>query len=209
MKDIIIVGAGGFGREAIDIINAINKVKMTWKIKGFIDDNLHALDNVRCKYAIIGTISEWMPSEDEFYVIGVASPKTKEKIVTLLLGRGAKFTTLIHPAALISEEAIIGDGCVIGGRSSIGDCAEIGCFVNIAGSMIGQDSVIGDYSTTTGFTNVASAFIGKRVMIGSHAVILHHVKVGDDSLVGAGSIVVRNVKVGTTVMGYPAKKVEL
>lgn len=209
MKDIIIVGAGGFGREAVDIINAINKVEMTWRIKGFIDDNLHALDNIRCKYSIIGTISEWTPSEDETFVMGVASPTTKEKIATKLLERGAKFTTLIHPGAQISEEAIIGSGSVIGGRSSIGDCAEIGKFVNVAGSMVGQDSVIGDFSTTTGFANIVSARLGRGVMVGSHAVILNRIKVGDYAVVGVGSIVVKNVKAGLKVFGYPAKTLDI
>lgn len=209
MKDIIIVGAGGFGREAVDIINAINKVEMTWRIKGFIDDNLHALDNVRCKYSIIGTISEWIPSEDETFVMGVAAPSTKEKIVTKLLARGAKFTTLIHPAAQISEQAIIGNGCVIGGHSGIGDCAEIGDFVNVAGSMVGQDSVIGDFSTTTGFANIVSARLGKGVMVGSHAVILNKIQVGDYAVIGVGSIVVRNVKAGSKVFGYPAKTIDV
>lgn len=209
MKDIIIVGAGGFGREAVEIINAINKVKLTWRIKGFIDDNLQALDKVRCKYSIIGTICDWTPSKDETFVIGIASPKTKEKVATSLLDRGAKFTTLIHPAALISEEAVIGEGSVIGGRSSIGDCAEIGKFVNVAGSMVGQDSVIGDFSTTTGFANIVSAKLGKGVMVGSHAVILNRIKVGDYSVVGTGSIVVRNVKADTKVFGYPAKTIDV
>ena len=209
MNKIIIVGAGGFGREAVDIINAINKQSLQWEILGFIDDNLEALDGVKCKYRIIGKISEWQPMDDQFFVIGIASPQTKEKVANLLIGRGAKFVTLVHPAALISEEAEIGEGCVIGGRSSIGDCAVIGRFVNVAGSMIGQDSIIGDFSTTTGFTNIASAYLGKRVMVGSHAVVLHHIKIGDDATIAAGSIVVRNVKTGITVMGYPAKKIEL
>lgn len=209
MKDIIIVGAGGFGREAVDLIRDINKLENTWNIKGFIDDNLHALDNVRCKYSIIGTIKEWKPTDDEYYVIGIASPKSKEIVTNMLIERGAKFVTMIHPSAIISEEAEIGEGCVITGGSSVGDCARLGKFVNIAGSMIGQDSIIDDYSTTTGFTNIASAFLGKRVMVGSHAVVLNKIKVGDDAVVGTGSIVVKNVKPGTKVIGYPAKKFEL
>lgn len=208
MKDIIIVGAGGFGREAVDLIRDINKVEETWSIKGFIDDNLHALDHVRCKYSIIGTIKDWQPKGEEYYVIGIASPKTKEIVTNMLIERGAKFATLIHPFASISEEAEIGEGSVITG-GSVGCCAKIGKFVNIAGSMIGQDSEIGDYSTTTGFTNIVSAYLGKRVMVGSHAVVLNRIKIGDDAVVGTGSIVFRNVKAGTKVIGYPAKRFEV
>jgi len=201
-KDLIIVGAGGFGREAYYLAKTIGQ----WNIKGFIDDNLNALDGVRCECPIIGTIKDWKVSENEFFAMGISSPQIKEKVVSIFKERGARFVTLIHPRAMIYETAEIGEGCVIGGMSNIGDCAEIGSFVNVAGSIVGQDSVIGDFSTTTAFVNIASASIGKRVFIGSQAVILHGKKVGDDAFVCAGSIVVSNVKSGSKVFGNPAKK---
>ena len=40
MKDIIIIGAGGIGREVIFIIEEINKQTPTLNILGFIDDNI-------------------------------------------------------------------------------------------------------------------------------------------------------------------------
>lgn len=207
MKDIIIVGAGGFGREALYLIKDINKVSNQWKIKGFIDDNMNALDGVNCDYKIIGTINEWQPSPNEVFAIGIASPKVKELVVTLLKLKGANFVTLISPFARISEFTEIGEGCVITGIT-IGDCVKIGNFVNIAEAMIGQDSVIGDYTTLTGYVNVASAFIGKRVFIGSHSVILNKRKIGDDAFICAGSIVFTHVKEGVKVIGNPAKKAD-
>ena len=205
MKDLIIVGAGGFGREAYHLAKTIG----LWNIKGFIDDNLNALDGVRCDSQIIGTIKDWNISENEVFAIGIASPKIKEIVSKSLKERGAKFVTLIHPRAMVYETADIGEGCVIGGMSNIGDCAKVGNFVNVAGSVVGQDSIIDDYSTTTAFVNIVSAKIGKRVFIGSHSVVLNGKKVGDDAFVCAGSIVMSNVKPGVKVMGYPAKKIEI
>lgn len=209
MKDLIIVGAGGFGREALYVANDINKFNPQWNIKGFIDDNLSALDNVKCNYPILGQIKDWKPAENEVYVMGISSPKAKEKVSTILKERGAIFVTLIHPRAMVYETATIGEGCIIGGMSNIGDCAIIGNFVNVAGSIVGQDTFIDDFSTTTAFVNIANARIGKRVFIGSHSVILNGKKVGDDAFVCAGSIVLSNVKPGTKVMGYPAKKIDI
>lgn len=209
MKSIIIVGAGGFGREAYYLIKEINKVNPTWNIKGFIDDNLDALNGIKCDCPIIGKISEWIPSSDEVFAMGIASPKTKEKLSKVLIERGAVFVTLIHPMARINEDAIIGDGCVITGTSSVGACTRIGNFVHMASSMIGQDAEIGDFSTTTAFVNLTNAIIGKRVFVGSHAVVLNKLKVGDDAVIGAGSVVLRNVKAGTAVFGCPAKKIDI
>ena len=209
MKDLIIAGAGGFGREALQIAKTLNKLEHRWNIKGFINDIPNALDGVKCSHSIIGTIKDWQPSDNEVFVMGVSSPAGKEKISSILKAKGARFVTLIHPLALISDYVTMGEGCIVGGRSSIGDNAVLGDFVNIAGSMVGQDAIIGDFSTTTGFANLTNAILGKRVFVGSHAVILNKRKVGDDAYVCAGSIVFNNVKPGIKVFGNPAKKFDL
>ncbi len=208
MQDIIIAGAGGFGREALALVKTLNKIEQRWNIKGFINDIPDALDGKNCSHQIIGTIQDWVPGENEVFVMGISSPQGKEKVATLLRSRGAKFVTLIHPAALVSDEATIGEGCIIGGRSSVGGGTIIGDFVHIAGSMVGQDAEIGDFSTTTGFANITNAHLGKRVFVGSHAVILNNLRVGDDAFVCAGSIVFSHVKANTKVIGNPAKRMK-
>ena len=205
MKEIIIVGAGGFGRETLTLIKRINKLENKWIIKGFIDDNPHSLEGKDCGYGIIGSIQDWNPSDNEVFAMGISSPQAKEKVVRVLKERGVKFETLISPNSIINESAKIGEGCVIKGFSVVGEDVVLGDFVDVAGSMIGQDSVIGNYSTTTGFANIVCANVGSRVFIGSHAVILNNVKIGDDAFVCAGSICYGNVKPGKKVFGNPAK----
>lgn len=209
MKDLIIAGAGGFGREALALAKTLNNIEPRWNIKGFINDIPDALDGVKCSHGIIGTIKDWQPSENEVFVMGVSSPAGKEKIASILKSKGAQFITLIHPYAIVNEYVTMGEGCIINGRSSIGDGAILGDFVNLAGSMVGQDAEIGDFSTTTGYANITNAKLGKRVFVGSHAVILNKRKVGDDAYICAGSIVFSNVKPGIKVFGNPAKKFDL
>jgi sugar O-acyltransferase (sialic acid O-acetyltransferase NeuD family) len=208
MKDLIIAGAGGFGREALGLAKTLNKIEPRWNIKGFINDIPDALDGVKCSHSIIGTIKDWQPSDNEVFVIGISSPQGKEKVANILKSKGAKFVSLIHPAALVSEDAIIGTGCVITGRSVVGGGTQIGDFVHIASSMVGQDAVIGDFSTTTAFANLTNAHLGKRVFVGSHAVILNKLKIGDDAFVCVGSIVYTNVKAGSKVFGNPARRIK-
>lgn len=209
MKDLIIAGAGGFGREALSLAKTLNNIEPRWNIKGFINDIPDALDGVKCSHGIIGTIKDWRPSENEVFVMGISSPVGKEKVAGILKAKGAQFVTLIHPYAIVGEYVTMGEGCVINGRSSIGGGAILGDFVNLAGSMVGQDAVIGDFSTVTGYANITNAQLGKRVFVGSHAVIMNKRKVGDDAYVCAGSIVFNNVKPGIKVFGNPAKKFDL
>ena len=200
MKDLVIVGVGGFGREAYYLAKTIGD----WNIKGYIGNHGDDPRRFRIDLPLLGIIEDYVPSANEVFALGVSDPKKKEKFVSILSGKGADFVSLIHPLARINETASIGKGCVIGGSTTVGDCSSIGDYVHLAGSMIGQDVVIGDYSTTTGFTNIPTAIIGKRVFLGSHSVILNNV--GDDAYVCAGSVVISKVKAGTRVFGNPAKR---
>lgn len=209
MKNIIIVGAGGFGREALYFTKAAKEsYGYEWNIKGFIDDNLSSLSGVDCDYPVLGTIKDWVVGPDDLYVLGVASPNAKEKIVQIMEAKGAEFVTVVHPAAQIYEKSKIGKGCVISGRASVGDCAVIGDFVHLAGCMVGQDAHVGDYSTVTGFANITTASLGKKVFVGSHAVVLNGISIGDGAYICAGSVVFSKVKPGMKVIGYPAKRME-
>lgn len=202
MKDLVIVGVGGFGREAYYLAKTIGK----WNIKGYLGNYGDDPRKFKIDLPLLGVIEEYQPSKNEVFALGISAPQKKEKFVKILSEKGAEFVSLIHPLARINETAIVGTGCVIGGSTTVGDCTIIGNYVHLAGSMIGQDVEIGDYSTTTGFTNVPTAKIGKRVFLGSHSVILNNV--GDDAYVCAGSIVMSKVKAGTKVFGNPAKKMD-
>lgn len=205
MKELIILGAGSVGRERLDAIKKVNKIKKRWNIKGFLSDDPDVLNEVECDYPIIGTIVDYIPNENDIFVCGIAQPKGKEKVVSIMKNKGAKFETIIHPVSNVGDFVTLGEGCYIFG--TISPNAKLGNFVSVMGSMIGK-AVIGDYSTTTGFANPTNAKLGKSVFVGSHAVILNDLVVGDDAYIGAGSVVVKNVKPGTKVFGNPARRID-
>jgi len=209
MKDIIIVCAGTYGREALYMVNEHNRLADAYKkerpyrLLGFIDDNLEAFKGTDIQVPIIGRIEDWKPMGNEYYIIGSAFPELKVKLSILLKGRGCRFETIIAPWSMVSDDVIMGEGCFITAHS-ISAGVKLGNFVNINGSMITPGAVIDDYSTITGFAVVEAAHIGKRVFVGSHAVVSEGVSVGDDAQVSVGSIVNTDVKEGTTVFGVPA-----
>lgn len=205
MKDLIIVGAGGMGRKLFPFLRELNDGR--WQMQGFIDDDLHALDGIRCDLSIIGTISEWKPQENQVFAMGISSPHTKKIVAEKLLSRGAKFETIVSKQAILGDYVEIGEGSVILTPYNIECGARIGCFVTILGSTIALDGEIGDYSTSTGFANLTNAKIGQEVYIGSHAVILENLKVGDRAFISVGSVVMQDVEADTQVFGYPARVV--
>ena len=210
MKNLIVVGASGFGRELVQWIEDINAVKPEWDIIGFIDDNLNALDGCRCDYHIIGSIKEWQPKEDEYFACAIAIPNVKYEVVNSLLQKGAKFATLIHPTALVNKYAEMGEGVVITPRSNINADTKIGDYVSILGSGVGHDATVGAYSTLSGRCSInGHVKIGEKVYVACGVSIAPSKKIGDNSYIGIGSVVINNVKAGTRVFGNPAKRLEL
>ena len=209
MKKIIIVGAGGFGRELLQWIKDINSRQQRWEILGFIDDNLQALNDIECDFPIIGSIQNWTPKQDELFACAIANPKIKEKIVNLLSDKGAIFQSIIHPSAIIGELNRIGQGFVAYPGACVTANVCIGDFVTLLNSSIGHDAVIGDFSTISSFCDITGGVkIGKGAFLGSHATIIPQKKIGDHAYIGAGSVVISNIKENMKVMGNPAKKIE-
>ena len=200
MKKLIIVGAGGFGRELLWWVKDINKVEKTWDIVGFIDDNVHALDGYDCDYKIVGTIKDWQPKDDEEFALAMGSPALKRKIVSILKEKGAKFATIIHPTAMLSEFAKCGEGLIMFPYSKISCNTTVGDFVTLLATPIGHDTFIGDYSVISGNCNIVrNVRIGKDVFLAAGVCIAQDVVIGDGAYLGLGSVVLKDVPAGATV----------
>ena len=208
MKKIYIVGAGGLGREVLWWIKDINKAEPTWEIAGFLDDNPHALDDCECDYKVVGSIRDFIPKEDEEFALAVASPGLKKEIVEKLKSKGAKFATIIHPTALLSEFAHYGEGLIMFPYSKLSVDSTVGDYVTILSSPIGHDTIIGDYSVISGNCNIIrNVVIGNGVFLAAGVCIAQDIHVGDDAYIGLGSVVLNDVKPGTKVFGNPARVV--
>lgn len=208
-KDLIIVGASGFGRELLMVIKEINREKEEWNVLGFIDDNLHALEGIECSHRILGTINEWEPRDSILYAMGIAKPSAKKAVADKLRSRGAKFATIIHPTARIGDPIKIGEGLVLFSYADLSVNCVVGDMVFMNSfSQVGHDSVIGNYCTLFPNSSIAGGgILGEGVLVGTAASTYPNIRIGSYATVGMNSAVIRNVKENSTVMGVPAKKV--
>lgn len=206
MKSIIIVGAGGCGREVANWIEDINKEEETWNIIGFIDDDLDALKDFPSKYEIVGKIEDHEPQNDVYYAMGIANPEVKKIVGEKLLNRGAEFASIIHPSTRNYSEFDFGIGLVTYPNSKIPTGCRIGDFVTLQSTIIGHDAQLEDYVTVSSSCGITGGVkLRKGCFIADHACIAVGLEVGENSYVGIGSVVIRDVPADVRVFGNPAR----
>lgn len=210
MKHLIIIGAGGMGREVYWIATDCQGYGEEFDIKGFIDDDMSSQDGYDDYPPLLGTIDGYQIEDDDVFHCSIGDMKTKVAICEKLKEKGARFQTLIHKTAVVHPHTTLGEGCFVGEFALIGTEATIGenCMVQ-AYSVTSHDCKIGDYvRIDTHAVIVGGVEIKDRATVHTGAVVSHKVVVGEDATVAACSFVIKKVKPGTTVFGCPAKKLE-
>ena len=211
MKNIIIIGAGGVGREVSLIIEKINKLKATWNLIGFIDDNINSWNRIINGYQIIGGMDllETLPL-DTYVVIAIANYNVKKKIVNKINNK-FKFATIIDPKVYIHDYMSIGEGTIIYEGAIITANIQVGNHVIISPKCgIGHDSIIKDYVSLLWNVNVSgNDVIEEGVMMGSGSTVIQGKRIEKGSTVGAGAVVIDDIDSYSTVVGVPAKVIKV
>lgn len=211
-ETLVVIGGGGFGRETLDVADAINLERpASFKILGVVDDmpsdrTKALLDARGVKW--LGGIDRWLDGDDAAaYVIAVGNPRVRAQVAARLVTTDRRAATLIHPRATIGSVGTIGAGSVICSGVEISTNVTIGQHVHLNPSVtVGHDAVLADaVSVNPAAVLSGDVRIGPRVLIGAGAVILQGLAVGHDSTVGASACVTLDVPSGVTVKGVPAR----
>ncbi len=208
MKDLYIVGAGGFGREVYGWLYDMGGVS-GWKFSGFLDDNSEALKGFDYDKGVVARISDFKVKSSQLFVCGIGDVQTKIKLCQPLLDQGAEFLTVIHPTAVVGKNVCLGHGVVLCPGVILTCDVDIGAMTMInCQSSVGHDVSIGDWCTVSAHCDLTGhTKLGRGVFMGSGARVIPGKSVGDHAVVGAGSVVIRSVVAGTTVFGNPARLV--
>ncbi len=209
MKDIVIIGAGGFGREVAWLIEEINKVKYQWNIKGFVDENRNIKGNMINGYKVLGDI-EWLQKQELYAVCAIGNPKVKKNIIQQLKGSKVKYPVLIHPSVIKSDSVEINEGSIICAGSILTVNIKIGKHVIInLDCTVGHDAEIKDYSTILPSVNISGCVtIEECVSIGTGSSIIQGKQINANSIIGAGSVVIEDLPANCTAVGTPAKPIK-
>lgn len=207
-KKVLIVGASGFGKEVLMCLTdciAGTDLKIE-EIACFMDTE-EFYKNTKAVHGIsVITEDQFNPSEYNV-LIAIGDPKVRKTVVEKL-PKETKYTTLIHPSAIISKYAEIGEGSIITAGTIVTTDIKIGKHAHLnLHTTIGHDCKIGDYFTTAPATNISGLCeIGDSVYFGTNSSIRQGIKVCDNVTIGMGGIVVKDIREEGVYVGSPAKK---
>jgi len=182
-----------------------------WEFKGFLDNRLHLLDDFQHSGTMLGAVEDYVPDENEYVIPALGDSAVREKYVSILKAKGARFETLIHPTAYVGAGCTVGEGCVVTQFVILTADVHLGDFVNVGvRTTLSHGNVLADFVTCAGHCCVAGEVkIGRLSFVGCNVTIVPHVTVGENAYLCAGSVVIRRVLDNTRVIGNPAKKFDI
>ena len=210
MKRLLIIGAGGFGREMATAAREAAGFGTEFELGGFLDDNPAALDRFANYPPVVGSVNSYVPADGDVFVSAIGDTEIRRKCVEKIVSRGGEFIAIVHRTASIGTNVKIGRGGFIANNVVLTADVTVGehaCVFH--NTSIGHDTILGDFSHVYAVCSLGGAIrVGAGARIYPGSVVLPRRRIGAGAVVGAGSTVVVDVDDGTTVFGSPAKPLE-
>jgi sugar O-acyltransferase (sialic acid O-acetyltransferase NeuD family) len=207
LKKVVIVGAGGLGKDVADYVEDISKVDSSTMLAGIIDDDETKLSSFRHRPYFTSTIDNYKAEIDHYFFVAVGNPKVKKELVSKLSKFSLPFCSLIHPRSYISKNSTIEEGSLVAPFAVVSAQATVGthCVLNIFSSCC-HDSSMGDYTVLSPYATLnGNVRTEEGCFLGTHATIAPTITLGAWSVVGASATVLHDVVQRQTVVGTPAK----
>ena len=208
MLDVVIVGAGGFGREILGWLWQCFSPD-EYRLKGVLAraGDEHNLFDFDVEVGVIGDPESYEPHDNERFILAIGGMEARRRTVEALTLRGAQFLTMIHPTAVVAESAKIGEGAVLYPFVTVSNEANLDCFVHLSlyasaghDARIGRFCLLSPYSTLNGF-----AVLDDEVFMGSHSMVGPGHSVGRESRISANTSVLHDVPAISFVHGVPGR----
>ena len=188
---IVVVGAGGFGREVVDVIEAMNAaaaaagVDRPWELVGVVDDSLSDLNRQRLEdrsVASLGTTEEFLAGTDGpvSYAVGIGAPHVRRLVAERFDADGHTGATLVHPSVTMGSRVSVGAGSVLCAGVRITTNITLGRHVHVNLNVtIGHDTTIDDFVSLNPLASISGdCVIESDVLVGVGGIVLNGLRVG-------------------------------
>lgn len=211
MKELIIIGAGGFGREMLWFIDALNHPVAEWKVLGFVDDTPEKQGSRVEGFPVLGPIESLRDMDKKVYVTcPIGSSKGRKTIAEKLSGlKNIEFASLVSQDATFARNLVVGEGCIVYPGVTITSNVKLGkhCVVNL-GATLSHDVELQDFATISpGVTLCGNVMVGAGCELGAATTIIEKIVLAPGVKTGAGAVVVQSIDTPGLYVGVPAKLV--
>lgn len=213
MKDLIIIGAGDFGREVANIVERINEKQSEpeWQLLGFVDDDENLKSKVVDGLPVLGPVNLLNQYTREIFAVcslGVSS--TRKKVIEKITNPLISYAILIDPDARVYKSAEVSEGSIICGGSILSINTKFGKHVVVnLNCTFGHDAIINDYSVINPGVNVSGkVVVGPCSDLGTGSKVIQGVRIGPEITVGAGGVVIRDLFEKGTYVGVPVNRIK-
>ncbi len=208
MKNLLIIGARGWGREVYNMLPDCIGYGTDFVVKGFLDDKTDALDGMAGYPPIVDSVEHYLPEQDDVFTCALGDANWKKHYVDIILQKGGVFISILHNSSSIGKNTLLGTGCILADNVGISCDITVKDFVTFQSyATVGHDASIGSYCHlgVRSFMG-GNSHLGDLSTIQTNSVILPKIHIGSNCMVGAGAVVIKKVKDGETVYGNPARK---
>jgi sugar O-acyltransferase (sialic acid O-acetyltransferase NeuD family) len=216
MKDVVIVGAGGFGREVYNwAMQSLDS--NSYKIKGFLSNDKNDLLSLGINLPILDDPLDYHPLKNDVFIfaIGISNSKisisdqqkNRKNIVDILKNKGAKFLTLVHKSVILSCDVVLGEGVILCPNVVLGHKASISDFSHInVNTSVGHNSVVGKFCVISPLCAVnGNAVLGEGCYLASCVHIFPKVNMARYSVVSSNTSVKNSSETSSFYYSNPAK----
>jgi sugar O-acyltransferase (sialic acid O-acetyltransferase NeuD family) len=206
---VLVVGAGGHGQVAGDVLLCAAAQGSGLQLAGFLDDDANLWGTVRLGVPILGAVRQAAQYAHDALLLGIGDNATRRRLYESLAAAGERVVTVRHPSAQVGRAVEIGAGTLLGPAVVVNTGSQVGANVILnSGSIVEHHNQIGDYAhIAPGARLGGEVAIGAGTLVGMGALVLPGVQIGPWSMIGAGAVVTKDLPARVVAVGAPARVV--
>lgn len=209
---VVVVGASGFGRECLDVLDAMIAAGADLEVVGVVDDAIADVNRERLAARAVdflGTRAEWLATDPGplSYVLGIGSPGVRRRLVGEMDAAGLRAFTAIHPSATFGARVVLAEGVVVCAGAAVSNNVTLGRHLHVnPNATIGHDADLRDFVSINPAAVISGeVVVGEETLVGAAATVLQNLTVGERVVVGAGAVVTKHVPDDVVVVGVPGR----